>query len=136
MINPPFRTSGLIRFLVIAVASFFISAFSALASTSQSRQILQEGTVMGFRHYEGKRVWDNLRVGHSLTLIRESDNLHDSEAIRIEWHGQKLGYVPRADNRDLARLMDNGTQIEARIAKLEKSRRPNNRVRFEVYLPG
>jgi len=90
---------------------------------------------MGFRHYEGKRVWNNLRVGHLLTLIRESDNSHDSQAIRIEWRGQKLGYVPRADNRDLARLMDNGTRIEARIAKLEKSRRPNNRVRFEVYLP-
>jgi hypothetical protein len=90
---------------------------------------------MGFRHYEGKQVWEDLRVGQSLTLVRESENPHDGQAIRVEWQGHKLGYVPQADNVDLARLMDNGASVEARITKLEKSRRPNNRVRFEIYLP-
>ena len=90
---------------------------------------------MGFRHYDGKEVWPELRVGQLLTLVRESDNPHDSQAIRVEWQGHKLGYVPQADNSDLARLIDNGANIEARITKLEKSRRPNNRVQFGVYLP-
>ncbi len=104
-------------------------------AASQSKQLLQQGTVMGFRHYAGKEVWDRLRIGQPLTLIREVGNVHDSQAIAVEWEGRKLGYVGRADNVDLARLMDNGAAVEARITKLERSRRPNNRVGFEIYLP-
>jgi hypothetical protein len=122
-----------IRFGILAAS--LICACSAFAASPQSRQVLQHGTVMGFRHYEGKQVWENLRVGQLLTLVREPDNPHDSQAIRVEWQGHKLGYVPRTDNGDLARLMDNGGNVEARITKLERSRRPNNRVQFEIYLP-
>ena len=143
--TPYFRTLKLTLFDLIAFAftalvwgNLYVSSLSAAPSTpsqTQSRQVLQQGTVMGFRHYDGKAVWENLQVGQALALVREPDNPHDSQAIRIEWQGHKLGYAPRADNTDLARLIDNGASIEARIIKLEKSRRPNNRVRFEVYLP-
>jgi hypothetical protein len=91
--------------------------------------------VHGFRHYEGKAVWQNMKVGDKLALIREPENPHDPKAVRVEWHGHKLGYVPRDDNVDLARLMDNGDRVEARITKLAKTRRPNNRVQVEIYLP-
>lgn len=111
------------------------TAAPALATTGYAREVLQLGTVMGFRHYDGKAVWAELHVGQMLALVREPDNPHDAQAIRVDWQGHKLGYVPKADNIDLARLMDNGTAVMARITKLEKSRRPNNRVQFEVYLP-
>ena len=110
-------------------------AAPALATTGYAREVLQLGTVMGFRHYDGKAVWKDLHAGQLLTLVREPDNPHDAQAVRVDWQGHKLGYVPKADNIDLARLMDNGTAVMARITKLEKSRRPNNRVQFEVYLP-
>ena len=124
---------GFLLLLTLLLGS--IATSSTRAAASFSRELLQLGTVMGFRHYEGKQVWEELRVGQALALVREADNPHDAQAIRVEWQGHKLGYVPRADNIDLARLMDNGTAVEARITKLEKSRRPNNRVQFEIYLP-
>ncbi|MES2353963.1 MAG: HIRAN domain-containing protein [Pseudomonadota bacterium] len=117
------------------ILASFIFAASTLAAPTQPRQVLQHGTVMGFQHYEGKELWEQLQVGQPLTLVREVDNQHDNQAIRVEWEGHKLGYVPRADNTDLARLMDNGANVEARITKLQKSRRPNNRVQFEIYMP-
>lgn len=129
--NLPGRTFLLLLTLLLGATA----TSPAHAATSFSRELLQLGTVMGFRHYEGKQVWEELRVGQALALVREADNPHDAQAIRVEWKGHKLGYVPRADNIDLARLMDNGTTVEARITKLEKSRRPNNRVQFEIYLP-
>lgn len=111
-----------------------VFTYSSFSNAQQAIQILQTGSVMGFRHYEGKQIWDNLHVGEKLVLVREPENAFDSQAIRVEWQGHKLGYVPKADNVDLARIMDNGTNVEARIIALNPSRRPNNRVTFEVFL--
>lgn len=113
----------------------FVLCPPAASAQTQSRLLLQHGPVHGFRHYEGKAVWQNMKVGDKLALIREPENPHDPKAVRVEWHGHKLGYVPRDDNVDLARLMDNGDRVEARITKLAKTRRPNNRVQVEIYLP-
>jgi hypothetical protein len=75
-----------------------------------------------------------LRVGDPLQLVREADNPHDGKAVRVEWRGHFLGYVPRADNEAVARLLDRGTRLEARIARLRASRNPWQRVLFEVYV--
>ena len=126
---------GRIFLFILALFVGPLASVPSQVTAATSRELLQLGTVMGFRHYEGKQVWEELHVGQALTLVREVDNPHDAQAIRVDWQGHKLGYVPRADNIDLAHLMDNGTAVEARITKLEKSRRPNNRVQFEIYLP-
>lgn len=76
-----------------------------------------------------------MKVGDPLMLVREPDNPHDAKAVRVEWRGQKLGYVPRRENADIARLMDNGTKLEARISRLLESRDPWQRVRFEILVP-
>jgi alkylated DNA nucleotide flippase Atl1 len=52
----------------------------------------------------------------------------------VEWHGVQIGYVPRAENVDLARLMDRGTRIDGRILHLQKSRNPWQRVLMEIYV--
>src|SRR5689334_23732236 len=36
---------------------------------------------------------------YALDLVREPENPHDANAVRVEWRGRKLGYVPRRDNR-------------------------------------
>jgi hypothetical protein len=118
--------------LFLALPFFEVSLASAQA---QARILLQHGAVHGFRYYDGKAVWKEMKAHDLLSLVREPDNPYDSKAVRVEWQGHKLGYVPRDDNVDLARLMDNGNRIEARITQLAKTRRPNNRVQLEIYLP-
>ena len=54
--------------------------------------------------------------------------------IRIEWRGQKLGYLPRAENRAVATAMDGGEAVDARIAKLRQHRNPWQRVLIEVFV--
>ena len=75
-----------------------------------------------------------LKPGDRLELVREADNRHDRNAVRVDWRGQPLGYVPRAENRALAAAMDRGEKIEARVATLKKHRNPWQRVEFEVYV--
>lgn len=97
--------------------------------------LLQASPLAGFQYYHGKQVWDEMREGDALELVREPDNVHDPRAVRVEWHGIKLGYVPRRENAAVARLLDRGSRLEARITRLVKSRNPWQRMLFEVYVP-
>lgn len=78
------------------------------------------GQVAGFQYGQGARVLHALRQGDALTLVREPANPHDPLAVRIDWRGQKLGYVPRADNPGIARRLDQGDVLDARIHALHE----------------
>ena len=47
----------------------------------------------------------------SFALVREPDNPHDLNAIRVELAGLYLGYVPRHIAKDLAPQMDAGRRF-------------------------
>ena len=64
--------------------------------------------------------------------MREAENRHDKYAVRVEWQGEKLGYLPRAENRAVAAEMDQGGRVEGRIAELRDGPDPWQRVRIEV----
>ena len=67
-------------------------------------------------------LYEKLKLGDILALVREPDNPYDEYAIRIDVDvdgipgyepsqlspNLKLGYVPRAFNKPFARLMDAG----------------------------
>jgi len=121
------------RLLLLFLA---LSALPAQAGETGvgARLLVQESPLAGFQFHEGKRLWEDLRVGDRLDLIREPENSYDARAVRVEWQGNKLGYVPRADNEAVARQLDRGARLEARITRLKQSRNPWQRVRFEVYV--
>ena len=96
--------------------------------------IVQQSPLAGFQYYDGKARWDEMKPGDVLTLVRERDNPHDANAVRVEWNGSRLGYIPRRENADVARQMDRGAAVKARIVKLTAARNPWQRVLFEVYV--
>ena len=97
--------------------------------------IVQVSHVAGFQHYEGNRVFRQLKVGDTLRLVREVQNSADPNAIRVEWSGRVLGYVPESVGVDLARQMDFGNRLRARVVRLSRHRDPDRRVEMEIYLP-
>ncbi len=121
-------------------AAWLFAAFAVFAATSlyaaqpTTRILIQSSPVAGFQFHEGRRLWDQLKVGDALTLVREPDNPHDARAVRVEWNGRMLGYVPRAENDAVARQLDRGNRLEARIVRLTKHRDPWKRIEFEVFL--
>jgi hypothetical protein len=110
-------------------------AASAAAAGSAAHIVLQDSPLAGFQFHAGKKIWPEMRVGDALALVREPGNPHDARAVRVEWHGLHIGYVPRRENGDIARLLDRGTPLNARITRLAESRDPWQRVRFEIVLP-
>lgn len=100
----------------------------------EAKIYLKSSRLAGFKYYEGRKLWPQLKTGDTLTLVREADNPYDSNAIGVEWRSHKLGHVPRTDNTALARFMDHGQQLEARITALSREKRRGRWIEFEVYL--
>lgn len=109
-------------------------ALIASVHATEAYIIVQKSPLAGFQYYDGKGLWDMMRVGDTLQLAREPQNPHDANAVRVEWRGQMLGYVPRRENGDVARQMDRGVPVRARIVQLKPARNPWQRIEFEVYV--
>lgn len=78
--------------------------------------LLIECHVAGTSHRELAEVEPGLKPGDLLPLAREPANPHDALAIQIlDEAGHLLGYVPRAKNEALARLMDAGKLLFGRL---------------------
>lgn len=99
-----------------------------------ARILVQVSPLAGFQYHEGKAVWNEMHVGDVLELVREPHNAHDPKAVRVEWHGRMIGYVPRAQNEAVARQLDWGNRLQARIVRLTRHRDPWKRVEFEIFL--
>ncbi len=74
-------------------------------------------SIAGTGYIDNKKAADeSTAIGDKLTLVREPDNPHDSNAIIIlNKTGMKLGYVPKNQNAYPAECMDHGTELFARL---------------------
>ncbi len=104
------------------------------AAAQQVRMLVQSSPLAGFNYHQAPEVWRGMRSGDALRLEREPDNAWDGRAVRVEWRGHKLGYVPRAQNAALAWAMDRGDIVNARVSRLRPHRNPRKRIEFEVYV--
>ncbi len=113
-----------------------ISLFALLCLNAQAqtiRMLVQSSPLAGFSHYDAEANFDAMKVGDDLTLVREPSNSYDANAVRVEWHGAKLGYLPRSENRTVAKEMDRGGKIEVRVAHLRQHPNPRARLLIDVF---
>ncbi len=120
-------------------ASLFALALALAAPVRAGEAVaylmVRNSPLAGFRYNDGRLVWNDLRTGDVLILVREHDNPFDADAIRLEWNGRKIGYVPRQENGALARELDAGKTIEARIVELSKRRNGRHLISYDILVP-
>ena len=119
----------------IAAALLLLPVTTAAAENTSARIVVQHAPLAGFVYYDGPALWERMKKGDRLTLVREPGNPHDRNAVRLEWHGHMLGYVPRTDNADIARQMDHGARPDARVTELGKHGNGRHRISYEIYVP-
>ena len=117
-----------------ALLALALCAGPAALHAQQVRMLVQSSPVAGFRHHGAPALFHQLQVGDRLDLVREPANPHDPAAVRVDWRGHSLGYVPRRENSALAWAMDGGTAVSARISALREHRNPRQRIRFEIFV--
>ncbi|HWS11523.1 MAG TPA: HIRAN domain-containing protein [Rhodocyclaceae bacterium] len=103
------------------------------ARAESVRMLVQNSPLAGFQYHAGTELWQQIRVGDALDLVREPDNPHDRNAVRVEWRGRKLGYLPRAENRAVSAELDLGTRLAARVSHLREERNPWRRIGIDIY---
>ena len=77
--------------------------------------------VAGTTHLEDQSVLGEIKEEDDLLLQRE-DNRFDQNAILVLTNERrKLGYIPKKDNVVVARLMDAGKLLKAKITTIDKT---------------
>lgn len=72
-------------------------------------------TGVNFRTPAEKDVVKSLEIGDELRLEREPTNQWDSNAIRVYHESTFIGFIPREDNEDLARSMDDSIIFTCKV---------------------
>ncbi len=68
--------------LVGLVAVLLLAALSPqFAAAQQVRVLVQSSPLAGFRYYAGEVLWQDMKIGDELVLVREPDNAHDANAV-------------------------------------------------------
>ena len=102
---------------------------------SQASLLIQSSPLAGSQYHALPDVVDQIHVGDALTLRREPDNLHDRNAVQVLWQGHLLGFVPRRENKAIARALDQNMPLMARVVALRPEESPWRRLRFEISMP-
>jgi HIRAN domain len=132
---PAGGVSAILTRAVLVLAVLLAGVSRIEAQQIQARILVQSSRLAGFQYHEGGAIWGQMKVGDPLVLVREPDNPHDAKAVRVDWKGHTLGYVPRTENAAVARQLDRGNRLEARIVHMSKHRDPRKRIEFEIFLP-
>lgn len=100
--------------------------------------------IAGWQYYNGERFIDEIfeRVwGEEKPLAQmqhEPENEYDEYAVSIHWgqpsQDNKLGYIPRKYNEEIAVLLALGRRLEARVIAVGSFRRPSGWRRVEVQV--
>lgn len=92
--------------------------------------------VAGFSYWQGAEVFEQLRIGTLLTLLREPDNRFDPYAVAIYFADRKLGFLPRAENHEISKWLDMGygAAFECRINRLSPDVDPEGQVGVVIHL--
>lgn len=112
----------------------FVPKHSTENTTKRLKEIkFSSPYIAGFQYYKGLELEPILRESEPLSLIREPHNRHDCYAVEVFRGDQKLGYLPRSENKIVARIMDQGMVVKAKITKIDPDAIPLRRVKLKVF---
>lgn len=125
---------GFLSSILIGAAGVLVPADKVVSKSGVKQKVrLGVDFIAGFQYYDGPDAESLLEAGMPLQLNREPHNRYDRNAIEI-WSGDaKLGYVPRSGNKHIARLMDEGVNVQARILEIDPLSFPGGCVKMELY---
>lgn len=122
------------RWLTVLACLFACYVQAVEPPAGRIRLLVQSSPLAGSQFHALEEVREQLQVGMPLQLVREPENPHDARAVRVDWQGHVLGYLPRVENSTVSRALDAGEAVEARIARLREHRNPWQRLEIEVFL--
>ena len=120
--------------VLLGGALLFVPKHSSENGPKATREIRLGSTyIAGFQYYRGIEMEQVMKENDCLILKREPQNPHDCYAIEVHFGSNKLGYLPREENKVIARMMDQGMTVKARIIKINPEEHPFRRIKVDVF---
>jgi hypothetical protein len=118
------RRSAVRRLLMIpAGASGLLvghwSSRSSSARTVERSPAVFRGYVAGFQFHEGPELLASMSEGDRIRLVREPGNRHDRHAVRIEYEGRKIGYVPATVSEHVAFALGDRSEAPGVVSRVK-----------------
>ena len=98
--------------------------------------------LAGRMYHEADEVWDQLKVGTKVELVRERDNRYDPQAVMVCYNDREndeqvcIGYIPRSQNSTIALMLDMGyaDSFECRINQIDERAHPEQQVHLVIKI--
>lgn len=97
--------------------------------------------LAGRKYHDVDLVWDELRVGMHLDLVKDTDNKFDPYAVAVVYTDVEdeqylLGYIPKDKNRLLSDFLEMGWSklFTCTISKLAPDAHPENQIHLTIKL--
>lgn len=92
--------------------------------------------LAGFTYWDGVEAFEKLKIGLKLRFEREPDNKYDPKAVAIYFEEYKLGYIPRANNSEIAKLCEQGYAhiFDTRINRISADEHTENQIGVVVHI--
>jgi len=92
--------------------------------------------VAGFSYKLGCMVFNQLKVGTELRLVREDENPYDKNAVAIFYGETHIGYIPKHGSDVLAKFLDLGYAdiFETHIQAIDPAADLEHQVEVIIYI--
>lgn len=101
--------------------------------------------LAGRKYHDVDEVWEDLKVGTKLRLVRDEENRHDENAVAVvfdkatdedETEEFLLGYIPKDENETIASFLEMGWHdvFECRINKIDPEAHYENQIRLTIRI--
>lgn len=92
--------------------------------------------VAGTYYHHPEKFAQDIVPDSIITLKREPKNQYDSLAVALYFGDLKIGYLPKAKNEVIAKLMDAGKNFSAKIKEKNIHSDYNLQLDIEVFMKG
>ena len=94
--------------------------------------IVYEGFISGYQYHKGVQMEHLFGPDTIFSLKHEPENPFDDDAVALYYNNARIGFIPPNDNVDIARRIQKGEPLKARLARFEPESEPWERVYVEV----
>ena len=102
----------------------------------KQKELFVSCNVAGSTHYDGCVVFNELKIGTQLRLVREDENVYDHDAVAVFYGDTHIGYVPGSKNEQLASMLDlgHGDLFEVYVQGIDPTTHPEHQVRIGIFV--